>query len=511
MFEYIFENKEYERAVRDLKSTLFDIVASENSKLSIIEAKVDSEMNTERKEELEKLCEQQNACLKRVLEISGELSDSLMTLDSYSRELNKLEDKNIAEMIANIGNKQVEKAYQADISKATQQKDDLVQEMIQTASELNREGYPKEDIIGNIKTVQQGIKAEETTDDVKKIEVEIPQDRVETETSEENEEEFEPEEAREGVTPEEDSTNVEVSEDVAEMVPAADFIATDSQEAEEEAYLADVDSSVEVSEGVSEGKTEEELVAPAVVLEPFSIDKNLEKVADQIAVPVINQTNSYEADTMENSNGEFEKEEGYNDDAELVSEDVSKIELPVIEEVQTVEPVGNIQTVSAPTKTPTIEDVEKIVEKQEEVAAENQELVKEADAGIIQKLKFMKANANVTRAILTAKKQITNLRKSKETMKALCNARRKISDISIAEGTVKKIDEAIEENKVIEQQLIDNGLLEPTIVDRQKQIEEMLEKANVLYKEGKVEEAKVMYDQISALNKEIQIRNTIAK
>lgn len=491
MFEYIFENKEYERAVRDLKSTLFDIVASENSKLSVIEAKVDSEMNTERKEELEKLCEQQNACLKRVLEISGELSDSLMKLDSYSRELNKLEDKNIAEMIANIGNKQVEKAYQTDISRATQQKDDLVQEMIQTASELNSEGYPQEDIIGNIKTVQQGIKAEETTDDVKKIEVEIPQDRVETEASEEDEEEFESEEARKNVTPEEDSTNVEVSEDVAEMVPAADFAITDSQEAEEEADLADVDSSVEVSEGVSEGKTEEELVAPAVVLEPFSIAKNLEKVADQIAAPIVEQTKS--------------------DEAELVSENVSQIELPVIEEIQPVEPVGNIQTVSAPTKTPTIEDVEKIVDKQEEVAAENQKLVKETDAGIIQKLKFMKVNANVTRAILTAKKQITNLRKSKETMKALCNARRKISDISIAEGTVKKIDEAIEENKVIEQQLIDNGLLEPTIVDRQKQIEEMLEKANVLYKEGKVAEAKVMYDQISALNKEIQNRNTIAK
>ena len=47
-------------------------------------------------------------------------------------------------------------------------------------------------------------------------------------------------------------------------------------------------------------------------------------------------------------------------------------------------------------------------------------------------------------------------------------------------------------------------MLEPTNVDKQKQIEEMLEKANSLYREGKAQDALDLYNQISLLNKELQ-------
>ena len=134
----------------------------------------------------------------------------------------------------------------------------------------------------------------------------------------------------------------------------------------------------------------------------------------------------------------------------------------------------------------------------------NKALVKDENSGIIQKLKFVALNNATTRAILTTKKQVENLRNSRETQKALLNVRGSIASNSLAVKTTEAVTQQINDLEVSEQQLIDNGLLEPTNVDKQKQIEEMLEKANSLYREGKAQDALDLYNQISLLNKELQ-------
>ena len=99
--EYIFHDKKYELAVRDLKATLFDIVISEETKLGDVEKKASVEKNPERQLQLRNLCEQEGLCLKKVVAITDELSESLKTLDSYSRELEVFNNQVVAELLSN--------------------------------------------------------------------------------------------------------------------------------------------------------------------------------------------------------------------------------------------------------------------------------------------------------------------------------------------------------------------------------------------------------------------------
>ena len=176
-----------------------------------------------------------------------------------------------------------------------------------------------------------------------------------------------------------------------------------------------------------------------------------------------------------------------------VEEVVSNIQLPVIEsQNEDIKQQDSLTT------------LEEVVDNQVTLLQDNKALVKDENSGIIQKLKFVALNNATTRAILTTKKQVENLRNSRETQKALLNVRGSIASNSLAVKTTEAVTQQINDLEVSEQQLIDNGLLEPTNVDKQKQIEEMLEKANSLYREGKAQDALDLYNQISLLNKELQ-------
>lgn len=190
------------------------------------------------------------------------------------------------------------------------------------------------------------------------------------------------------------------------------------------------------------------------------------------------------------SDTEVQTEEVNNGDVEEV---VSNIQLPVIEsQNEDIKQQDSLTT------------LEEVVDNQVTLLQDNKALAKDENSGIIQKLKFVALNNATTRAILTTKKQVENLRNSRETQKALLNVRGSIASNSLAVKTTEAVTQQINDLEVSEQQLIDNGLLEPTNVDKQKQIEEMLEKANSLYREGKAQDALDLYNQISLLNKELQ-------
>ena len=110
-------------------------------------------------------------------------------------------------------------------------------------------------------------------------------------------------------------------------------------------------------------------------------------------------------------------------------------------------------------------------------------------------LTFIKISSDPAKAILTSARQISNLRASYKTQAALLNGRG-----SIASRNINGVDENV-------QALVDNGLLKPS----PENIEEMMNKANQLYKEGKVNEAQEMYDQISMLNKQLQESSSVYK
>lgn len=117
---------------------------------------------------------------------------------------------------------------------------------------------------------------------------------------------------------------------------------------------------------------------------------------------------------------------------------------------------------------------------------------------------FIKANPlDVARAILTTKNQSTRLKQSLLTQEALLNARGSYASRSLT---------ALSDGNITEQQLIQSGLLEPTIEDKKRKLEELVEEGNKLYREGKANEAAAIFDQVSILNKEIQeANNTVSK
>ena len=56
----------------------------------------------------------------------------------------------------------------------------------------------------------------------------------------------------------------------------------------------------------------------------------------------------------------------------------------------------------------------------------------------------------------------------------------------------------------LEQQLVQNGLLEGTVEDKQQQIQQLIAEAQELYKEGKNDEAQEKMNLVSQLNEQIK-------
>ena len=100
-------------------------------------------------------------------------------------------------------------------------------------------------------------------------------------------------------------------------------------------------------------------------------------------------------------------------------------------------------------------------------------------------LEFHKKSGDSTKAIITRARQILKLRKSLKTQQALLNAR----------GFF---------NLNAKEQDVGDSNIDFNNDDIKSMLETMLEKANKLYKEGKVDEAQKMYEKISEMNKQRQ-------
>ena len=482
--DYVFENRKYENAVRDLKATLFDIIAMEEIKLSNIEMKIGNEFDSAKREKLEKLCALQDDCLKRTLRVTNELTESLIKLDSYSKNLKKFGSEKVSEAIADVGNDIVYQTYENDLENAINERDNLASGMVNSFDELDVSDEEKEQMIQNVQTIQtgEGMEDYDSSEEVADEEEDYQDEAVpDTEMAEEVED-----------------TEVPVDSDEVE---AAENDLEDEQVAE--VALPEVEVPSEENTADIAGLGDEQVAKVALPTVEVPSEENTADIAglgdEQVAEVALPEV---EAPSEENI--------AETTDAETEQTVDTDINLPVIDAVKEAEGTVTLTPTQAQNDTVNValNSLADTVANQEQLANENKALVKEEPGmGVIQKIKFIKSSSEVSRAILTTKKQITKLRESKETQKALLSIRNMISNNPIAEQTVAAVDSSLDDEKVTEQQLIASGLLEASFADKQKQIETMLEQANNLYKEGKAAEAQVMYDQISALNKELQEAN----
>ena len=489
MYTYVFENKEYEVALNNVKAILFDIVTKEEEKLTALSEKAMNSGDNSLQQSFNELRSEQDDCLKLVLSISNQLAETLKKLDSYSRELRHIEDKNIADIIANMAvsnsnvdinsnsnanlngdlsyinsfnesntknpfvatpsvntNNYVETSYVHEQPMMTATQNDVVEEVM-----------PYNDSLSNvIEEVVEYIpeKAPSTVGAVEVINEEVmPYDDSLSNVVEEVVEYIPEEVPNEANTEKVPSTNN--SEVIEEVMPYDDEISTVTAEGE-----ASVDTVSEDAEAKSNDNAE---------LIPTSDDNSSVK----LVIP--GATNTASSDNSD-SNSNEKVEEETKTAVQLVIPSVSTNN-NVNEKVETTSgpliiPTGDSSDENEKTIDPILEDALKEDNKK--------------DGEVANILIFKKRTNDLAKAILTSGKQNTSLRASLATQEALLKAR----------GFFDNLNESN-----LETQLVANGLLPGDI---NSQIEQMMNQANELYTAGKVEEAQAMYDKISELNKQVQ-------
>ena len=579
--EYVYENQEYENVLVKIKAALMDIISSEENKLYEIEQKITTTTDEDFKEKLSKLCADERSALRQIIITMNTLSASLEKVDSYSKDLDSIEDENIKEIIADLKNGNINNisdsinspVYQQEATiESVNQDPDVVRE-INDYTDSNEEPVVEESIeqvpeeitpqVEPSKVQEETIESaqeepimaqeqEEVVEPVEQAEKNVATEEIEEPVTEENVEETYPteeqEETIENATPEPVMTEeqVEPTETIInaeEEVPEVNQEVQNEEQVYEEQPIETPTDNTELVQETPEDATvyeeQQEVQEPQI---EQADDENQEEVvteqpSEQISQEVQNEEQVYEEQPIETSadNTELVQEEPedttvYEEQQEVQEPQIEQEDEENQEEVASEQPSEQVSqgenTPLIPISTEETEQQQPSEETEEQVspeiteegvvappsittdtqqqeefapsipAIENQEEVTyQEDLKKEPLMTFIKASQDPPKAILTSLKQVTNLRASYQTQNALLSSRG-----TIASRNVNGVDSEVQE-------LVDNGLLAPS----PENIEAMMNEANKLYQEGKINEAQEMYDQISVLNKQLQESNAVVK
>ena len=453
--EYVFDNKNYEKAVINIKAILMDIISSENELVQEKENKINEEVDDEIVAKLQAICNKERQSINTLLNSLHILVSSLQEIDSYSRDFDIVENEKIAKIVADIRTNTVN-----NINLNSEQNNAILEQQenpqVENASQNNeeqKEQVPEETFVP---------KSTEVSPSIENTQIEEASPNNEEKKKEQvPEETFVPKSTE--VSPSIENTQIEEAspnneEKKKEQVPEETFVPKSV-----ESTLKQEQDSTNIEEPVILIKPEE----PNIDSEIPSGIKQSEEPQEEQTLPNI--------------------EEQINATPEIVAEE------PKIPESIEEQKIPNPETVTKnfdePQQDTTTATVEQSLSNIEEQQDETSEMTNsEASIQPDQELNFMKLNNNTPRAILTNAKQISNLRQSLATQEALVNSREEIGSINI---------NGVEDDV---QNLVSNGLLSPS----EENIEDMLNEASALYKEGKVEQAQALYEKISELNKKIK-------
>lgn len=402
--EYIYVNKQYEMIDRNIKALLFDVVTKEQRELLSLKEKAIT--SSELSDQILKLCDDRDNCLKSLLALADNLSSTLQSLDSCTRDVNYLENKNLAMLVANVHENNVE------AEKNDEQFEETADTYQQEEASENTEENSEEEAINEDQNV--GSESEEVQNTEEKQDETTPVVDISTIYGNSESEEQTASESQESDLPVGETTQEE-------------------KDANSEQQIEQVNDVV-----AEQTSAETPIVQIPMVSESASVIPNAD---EQVEAPVIQMM-------------------------PVASEEQPVLEQPVIQSTDVTTP---IMTVSS------------------------DENVSNNDENSSYTVVYTKNDMNPPKAILTTGKQVTKLRESKDTQ----------SSILAALGFFSKSSD-IQAATVTEQQLIDNGLLPPTAENSQQQIEEMMNRANELYKSGNIEESQMLYNQISQLNNSLK-------
>ena len=551
--EYVFDDKKYEVASKNLKSILFDVVNAESSKLADIREKIAEADESDLRSKMIELCDKHERTLLSILNVSNKLNETLQSLDSFSRDLRFLENESLAEIVSHYVEQQNAIAAEHNASYIPEQENsvDPITDAVDSEKVEYNEVEPNdsiEDVIARSTgavsepndLVNQEI-VEEGNEDVN-VDSPVTEEQVDVPVAEEQvdvpvvEEQVDVPVAEEqvGVPVAEEQVDVPVAEEQVEAPVEEDVLISDSNIVEnanntevvdEEAAAPIIESSEPVFPVTEEEKKEETITdifglnengAVAVVDNPIA-----EKSSDE-AVPITEKVSSDEQSDVQVQDPVIpvvNEAVGANDDKsdELGSVADETVNSDTAQNVVIPEISGADNNTQGST-----------LEKQEEVVPE---VVTDSDGVTIDEseiITFVKADNNQPRAILTTANQISKLRESKGTNESLLIAKQffKFANQTEAGVTVEQpVSESVEianegdvavavptavetaNSVAVEQPVAENNsnvIPFPVEKTKEEQMEEMMQQITELYNEGKVDEAQALSDKVSELNKELQ-------
>ena len=515
--EYVFDDKKYEVASKNLKSILFDVVNAESSKLADIREKIAEADESDLRSKMIELCDKHERTLLSILNVSNKLNETLQSLDSFSRDLRFLENESLAEIVSHYVEQQNAIAAEHNASYIPEQENSV---------------DPITDAVDSEKVEYNEVEPNDSIEDViarSTGAVSEPNDLVNQEIVEEGNEDVNVDSP---VT--EEQVDVPVAEEQVEAPVEEDVLISDSNIVEnanntevvdEEAAAPIIESSEPVFPVTEEEKKEETITdifglnengAVAVVDNPIA-----EKSSDE-AVPITEKVSSDEQSDVQVQDPVIpvvNEAVGANDDKsdELGSVADETVNSDTAQNVVIPEISGADNNTQGST-----------LEKQEEVVPE---VVTDSDGVTIDEseiITFVKADNNQPRAILTTANQISKLRESKGTNESLLIAKQffKFANQTEAGVTVEQpVSESVEianegdvavavptavetaNSVAVEQPVAENNsnvIPFPVEKTKEEQMEEMMQQITELYNEGKVDEAQALSDKVSELNKELQ-------
>ena len=543
--EYIFLNKKYEQAVTVIKAQLFDIISNEEKKAMRIGLEMSREgISEEKLRSLQELALRQGEDLGRVITLASKLYDTLVRLDSYTKILRDLrkEKASTAEVEKNVQDTAAEVIVSINETNVSQDTKDKVIENVGVITEVAQVPMPD---ISNVQPLEEKKEEVPAVDAVTKLDdAPVITPVNEEEKTEEVKVDVASEVKEEVVASENAGTPLIVVDGdaatengLAPVVADATAVVVNPLEqeaatlkAEEPAQLIPVEEVAPAAEPTPEVVSEEaaplipvqeEQAAPAVVEETPAAAP---LIAVEEATPAAEPTPEV---VVEEAAPLIPVQEEQAAPAEVAPEAPAAAPLIAVEEVApAAEPTPEVVAEEAaplipvqeeqaapaevapeaPATAPLIQIQEEQAVPVETVAETNTvafpsdaaEVVEEAaneEKAVEEKPKFIKEDKNNPKALLTSAKQIGNLRKSYETQEALLGARQQLGVSNETFNTA---------GDTLETQLVQTGLLPADVETMKKQVEQMMEQANTLYKDGKTDEAQAMYTKISELNKQIQ-------
>lgn len=458
-FNYLYEDKYYENAVKNLKSTFYDVVEREEIMLNNLENRIAQETDDGVKATLLDLWSKQNDSLDQSIVLFRQLKQSVRVIDSFVQELSNIDKAIVSDIINSTNNIRTTRVQQMEQQDVMEQP--VMEEQVQQYE-------------------QQPVMEEEY----------VPEEVVEEQVQEEPVVE---EAVQEETTVVEEPTAIEEVQEVVE------------EQVQEEAPV--------VEEAVQEEAT--------VVEEPTATEQTQEENSEEIkdvideeismALPLIefpegdNPQETVESDSqvVEEAEDEIHFDESFNTkevpEMEKVNEENDGMDLPNVVEADKID-FSAIDEEENKEKNTNEEIVEIPNNKNDEKTESNENIDKVAMSYV------GKEDDDTPKAIIVTESQFEKLNNSLETQENKLYNRGYLSS-EIINNTNYVLENSINSNNSEHDNQLDAMVSEDayTIPDNptREDMEGLIEKAAELYKTGKKHEAQALYEEISRINDEM--------